>query len=65
MHQDRSIEQNRADRVAPQAVEPGAARLHRLDRDEAQGVIAEMGEEKSAEHEACHQTDLAAPDRDL
>jgi hypothetical protein len=45
MDDQRSIENDRPDRVAPQPQEWPASMLHGLKRDDAEGVVGEMGEE--------------------
>ena len=62
MHEKRPVEQERACRVAPQGVEPSAARLHGLDGDEAQGMVAEMGQEKRPENQPGNEAHLAQAD---
>src|SRR4029450_12342155 len=47
----RAVEHDRGQWVAPQSQKPNSAGFHRFQRDQAQGVIDEMGREVSQQHE--------------
>src|SRR4029434_4013395 len=52
----RAVEHDRGQWVPPQSQKPNSAGFHRFQRDQAQGVIDEMGREVSEQHETRDQT---------
>ena len=49
--EERAVEQDGPERIAPQPLEPLASLLHSLDRHESEGVVAEVGQKKRPEHQ--------------
>jgi hypothetical protein len=50
VHDERCVQHERGERVTPHREEDAAARFHRLDRDEAEGVVGEVGREIGEQH---------------
>jgi hypothetical protein len=61
--EQRPIEHGGGSRVAPELHKPPAAGLHRVERDQAQGVIEEMGREVGEEHQPRGKPELAGGER--
>jgi hypothetical protein len=55
MQQESRVKHQGAERVAPQSLEPHRAGFRRIERDQAERVVEQMGAEEGEQHQAAEQ----------